>query len=197
MLVEEKSKEKRNNWCVYRHTSPSGKVYIGITSKNPKARWNNGMGYLRHVYFGKAIIKYGWDNIKHEIILSNISKSEAMYTEKYLIRWYKMHKISYNMTDGGEGKLGMDFSNDTRKKISQALSGIKRSSKTKSLLSKYFSIPVLQIDPITEEILCEYPSAKEASIALGHSKEGTNILNAIHGRTTTAYGYKWRQKHKK
>ena len=27
------------NYYVYRHTSPSGKIYIGITFRNPKVRW--------------------------------------------------------------------------------------------------------------------------------------------------------------
>lgn len=31
---------------VYKHTSPSGKVYIGITGREPKLRWDNGNGYL-------------------------------------------------------------------------------------------------------------------------------------------------------
>lgn len=31
-----------NKWTVYRHTSPSGKVYIGITSQNVERRWNSG-----------------------------------------------------------------------------------------------------------------------------------------------------------
>lgn len=183
-----------NNWCVYKHTSPSGKVYIGITSKKPQVRWANGLRYLKHVYFGKAIIKYGWNNFKHEIVLENISKSEAIYAEKYLIKWYKIHGQSYNITDGGEGVFGLHFSEESRRKISRALLGIKRSSRTKELLSKHFSKPVLQLDPNTGEVLCEYSSAKDASLALGHSKEGTAILNVIHGRNTTAYGYKWRAK---
>ena len=33
-------------WTVYKHTSPSNKVYIGITSREPKLRWDNGNGYL-------------------------------------------------------------------------------------------------------------------------------------------------------
>ena len=32
-------------YTVYKHTSPSGKVYIGITCRKPKYRWNNGKGY--------------------------------------------------------------------------------------------------------------------------------------------------------
>lgn len=33
-------------WTVYRHISPSGKVYIGITSKPIEKRWNKGKGYI-------------------------------------------------------------------------------------------------------------------------------------------------------
>lgn len=49
-----------NNYCVYKHTSPSGKVYVGITELKPKYRWNNGKGYTRtdeQILFKRAIIK--------------------------------------------------------------------------------------------------------------------------------------------
>lgn len=36
-----------NKWTVYRHTSPSGKVYIGITSQNVERRWNSGKGIMQ------------------------------------------------------------------------------------------------------------------------------------------------------
>lgn len=66
-----------NNYCIYRHTSPSGKVYIGITSKNPNIRWQNGTGYVKCTLFHKAILKYGWDAIKHEILFCNLSKEKS------------------------------------------------------------------------------------------------------------------------
>ena len=133
-------------WFVYRHTSPRGKVYIGITSKpRPELRWANGTGYTGHTYFKRAIEKYGWDNIKHEIVLSGISKEGAIYTERYLIRWYKMHNLSYNITNGGEGHSG-EVTQVTRDKISKAITGIKRSSITKKKLAERFSKPVLQLD---------------------------------------------------
>lgn len=108
-------------FCVYTHTSPSGKVYVGITS-NIKSRWgSNGRYYKTYNSILKnAIEKYGWDNFKHDIILKDVSKSEADYAEKYLIKWYKLHNISYNITDGGEGKLGMHHSEETRRKISES-----------------------------------------------------------------------------
>lgn len=110
-------------WCVYRHISPSGKVYIGITSQKPELRWNEGKNYKSCTYFYNAILKYGWNNIRHEIILSDISKEQAIYTEKYLIKWYKLHNVSYNLTDGGEGSLGLILSEEAKYKISIARQG--------------------------------------------------------------------------
>lgn len=107
------------SWVVYRHISPSGKVYVGITS-NVKNRWaNNGYHYHRYnTVFSAAIKKYGWDNFVHEILLENCSKEEANYTERYLIKWYKMHSQSYNITDGGEGCLGYVHTEESKKKAS-------------------------------------------------------------------------------
>ena len=69
-------------WIVYRHTSPSGKVYIGITSDLPKRRWRNGIHkYASNPYFIKAIQKHGWENFTHEILRHD----EACTYEKELI----------------------------------------------------------------------------------------------------------------
>ena len=55
---------------LYRHTSPSGKVYIGITKTSVYARWMCGRGYRRNCHvFHRAILKYGWDNIKNKSII--------------------------------------------------------------------------------------------------------------------------------
>lgn len=38
---------KNNQYCVYKHTSPSGKCYIGITRQNPIKRWGqDGCNYV-------------------------------------------------------------------------------------------------------------------------------------------------------
>lgn len=117
---------------IYTHTSPSGKVYVGQTV-NLKKRWGyNGEHYTTkkkdgsfiQASFARAIEKYGWKNFKHNIILENVSKSEADYAEKYLIKWYKIHGLSYNITDGGEGCCGVHrvFSEEERRKISERVS---------------------------------------------------------------------------
>ena len=69
-------------YIVYMHTSPNNKRYIGITSHtNPKHRWKGVYGYHKNDYFYRSIQKYGWDNFKHEIIASNLSKEEACKME--------------------------------------------------------------------------------------------------------------------
>lgn len=104
------------NWSVYRHTSPSGNIYIGITSKTPEHRWRNGEGYKNCVVFYKAVKKYGWDNIKHEVLFTNLIEEKAKHLEIELIRHYKRLGISYNITDGGDGALGRIVSEETRAK---------------------------------------------------------------------------------
>lgn len=98
------------NWTVYKHIFPNGKVYIGITSKQPEKRWNNGYGYLskkdgKYIQppMAHAIIQYGWLNVTHEIIASGLSKKEAGEMEHTLVSKYKSNdeKFGYNMTDGG------------------------------------------------------------------------------------------------
>lgn len=43
----------QNNYSVYKHTSPSGKVYVGITSLKVQKRWNKGREYLSNIYIKK------------------------------------------------------------------------------------------------------------------------------------------------
>lgn len=54
------------SYTVYMHITPSGKMYIGITGRNPLKRWgSNGSGYKGQA-FSNAIKKYGWDNMEHK-----------------------------------------------------------------------------------------------------------------------------------
>lgn len=108
------------NYVVYVHTSPDGKVYVGITMKKPEYRWNNGNGYKPNKHFYNAILKYGWDNFKHEIVALNLSKEDACKIEQELIKKFNSTDKSrgYNKSIGGEcGSLGVKFSPDEIKRI--------------------------------------------------------------------------------
>lgn len=116
-------------YTVYKHTSPSGKVYIGITSSPVNRRWQNGKGYRQNKYFSSAISKYGWDNFEHEIVCTNLSSSEAFEMEKLLIRFYNStdRKFGYNQSTGGEsGACGVHPSQETIEKLRRASTGRKR-----------------------------------------------------------------------
>lgn len=112
-----------SKYCVYKHTSPSGKVYIGITSQNPIRRWKNGFGYKTQNCFFNAIKKYSWDNIKHEILFTGLSKDEAEQKEIELIDYYKSNVpiFGYNIKEGG--CCFNEFSIETRLKISKNRKG--------------------------------------------------------------------------
>ena len=109
-------------YCVYMHTTPSGKRYVGITCQQLNQRWRNGKGYKRCVGFYRAIQKYGWDNITHEILLSGLSLDEANQAEKDYIAEYKTNdkNYGYNCTDGGDGVSGWKPTNEQREKNRQA-----------------------------------------------------------------------------
>ena len=92
-----------NNYTLYKHTSPSNKVYIGITKLDVKLRWRNGTGYQLQPRFYNAIKKYGWDNFSHEIIFRNLTEDEAKLLEQMYIALYESNdpKKGYNISEGG------------------------------------------------------------------------------------------------
>lgn len=125
-------------YCVYKHTSPDGRVYIGITMQTPpQKRWQGGTGYKGNTYFTRAIVKYGWENFDHEILLENLSEKEAKEAEIRLISEYKSNqrKYGFNISSGGESKSGTKISQAQKDAISNANLGKIVSKKTREKLS--------------------------------------------------------------
>ena len=95
--------EKRN-YSLYIHTNKiNHKKYVGITSREPKERWDYGCAYKSCTYFDRAIKKYGWNNFTHEVVLTNLTKEEAEEQERYNIALYRTNQqeYGYNLTEGG------------------------------------------------------------------------------------------------
>lgn len=99
-----------SKFLVYKLTSPSNKVYIGITSKNFNSRisahvWDAKRLNCRKIH--KAINKYGIFSFKKEILHEKITKEEAFKLEAYYIKLFDSYVNGYNQSLGGEGAFGV------------------------------------------------------------------------------------------
>lgn len=113
-------------YCVYKHTNKlNGKVYIGITSRDPVSRWGNmGKNYKTSPHFYFSICKYGWDNFDHDILYIGLTKEDACAKEIELISFYRSNNplFGYNMTSGGDCPT---MSTESRAKLSKSMLGNK------------------------------------------------------------------------
>lgn len=109
----------KNEYYVYKHTTPNGLVYIGITNQEPNARWLNGRGYKKNPLFFDSILLYGWLNIKHEILFSKLSKEEACQKEVELIKEYRSDEIEYGFNSQSGGNRGYTHNSQTRKRLAE------------------------------------------------------------------------------
>lgn len=146
-------------YIVYKHTSPSGKVYIGITRDAPQKRWKGGNGYANNNHFFRAIKKYGWPAFQHEILAEGLTEAEATRKEKELIAYYDSTNPSkgYNRDPGGGVRsketaakisaalTGVPLSQERRKRMSEQRKGRAMSEETKRLISeRHKANPIVQ-----------------------------------------------------
>lgn len=91
-----------DNYTIYKFTFSDGKTYIGQTSKLVEERWKNGDGYKgQDVYV--PIILDGWENVKKEILHTNLTQEQANELEKHYIKKFDSITNGYNRTTGGSG----------------------------------------------------------------------------------------------
>ena len=101
--------EKEYNYSLYVHIVPKeisnydhDKYYVGITSRNVKKRWSNGLGYKTQVFY-RAIQKYGWNNIEHIVLSTQLSQNVAEELERTIISYLNSNlpQYGYNIAAGG------------------------------------------------------------------------------------------------
>ena len=194
-------------YTVYCHTNKiNGKKYIGITGQNPKKRWANGLGYQKHKHFYFSILKYGWHNFSHEILYVDLSKQEAEYWEKFLIKEYKTtdRNFGYNKTFGGDSNFSM--SEEVRLKISKFKKGKKQTPEQveKNRISHLGQKPWNKGKPWPDEmkakcggksVICVetkkiYRTAHEA--AKENNLDFSSICKCCRGKQKTCGGYHWK-----
>lgn len=98
---------------IYMRTSPSGKYYIGKTTRTEEIRWKehsrkafnpNEPDYTNHL--SAAIRKYGAENFSLTVLEENISDELLSEKEKYYIEKYEAQnpEKGYNCKTGGESE---------------------------------------------------------------------------------------------
>ncbi len=157
-------------YCIYKHTLPNQKVYIGQTC-DVKRRWRES-NYVGNCLFYRAIKKYGWNNIAHEILEDQLTLEQANEREKYYIALYNStdSNYGYNLRAGGEGG-GMIV------------------NKTEQFKKRYKK--VYQYD-LNGEFVAEWDNLAAAAEECGAKDKITGISQCCNGKKKTAYGFQWR-----
>lgn len=95
---------------IYLITSPSGKQYVGKSTlllEQKAIIYQSSAKYFLDIKrpILVAIRKYGWDNMKFEIIERNDNWTtlDLNAREKYWIEYYETLRNGYNVTAGGDG----------------------------------------------------------------------------------------------
>lgn len=198
-----------NTYSVYIHEAPNGKRYIGITSTEPEIRWNYGHGYGHNKHFTSAINKYGWGNIRHTIVRTDLSKDDALELEKELILKYKSNDrlYGYNNSSGGEKTtLGYHFSEEQKKRMSEVSKNLWKNDDFRNRVIESMKKkgikppsrrgcvsenrkPVCQMSK-SGELIAKFPSIKHAADAIGVTV--MSISNVCNGKAKTSRGYIFR-----
>jgi group I intron endonuclease len=114
-------------WHIYKIESPSGRVYIGKTSRLKKRMtdYNCLAATVGQKMLHSSIKKYGWDAHTVSIIDEfEASLADSNSKEMFWIRTYMSNCIKYpemngmNLTDGGGGCIGYKWSDDAKKALS-------------------------------------------------------------------------------
>lgn len=112
-------------YLVYLATSPSNKVYVGLTSKKLEVRskehiWRAKRGQRNNPFVG-ALQKYDY-NFKWEVLEENLSLKEAEEREKFYIAKFNStnRQFGYNLSPGGSSGKIQSTEGEARRKAKMA-----------------------------------------------------------------------------
>ena len=122
----------------------NNKEYVGLTTRPLEKRWK------QHIYesnkqdswewntpLGNAIKKYGKDSFQVFVLEECSSETELKQKEIQLIKERKSlsTETGYNLTLGGDGRLGYKLSEETKRKIGEGNIGKVMSNEAKEKMS--------------------------------------------------------------
>ena len=162
-------------YCVYMHTFPNGKKYVGITCQKPEKRWRKGRGYKQNIRLTRAFAKYGWENIAHVVLRSGLSQDSAEDMERCLISALGLMDESkgYNHAEGGTHP---QHSEKTKEKIGKSSRGRKHTKEFKEWIGRYNSGSnnYMYGRKHSEETKRKISESKKGSVSPNKGKYGSN-----------------------
>ena len=110
-------------YTVYAHRNlKNGKSYVGMTSQEPKYRWDNGKGYKNQPKIWADIQNSDWNSDwQHEILGKFENEQDALKYEAFWIAMLDTVRNGYNSSTYSN----YGFTEETRKKISESMTGEK------------------------------------------------------------------------
>lgn len=205
---------------IYKSTNKiNGKIYIGQTSRTLKERAyeHNRLAKIDGDYnplISRAIRKYGQDNFEWSVIDEADNLEELNQKEKDWIIHYRsfvgfVDSNGYNLTLGGDGRLGMKLSEESKRRMSERQIGELNHmfgrigdanhmfGRTGELAPMYgksgelspTSIPVFQLD-LEGNFMRRFSNAQEASVHL-EIKNGSGITKCCKGKAKHCKGFIW------
>lgn len=121
-------------YLIYKHTSPTGKSYIGQTNNYGRRTSQHLLTSSKCTALKHAIQKYGFDNFQSEILAENLTLDEANELEsKFILEHNTLAPNGYNLTTGG---LNNQKSEETKLKMSQARKGKSNGPRTEDVKLK-------------------------------------------------------------
>ena len=177
---------------IYKVTNKiNGKIYIGQTTRPLNQRMSEHLANGRTSYFDRALRKYGIQSFDVDVIDNAETKEELNEKEKYYIEFFNCKVPNgYNLTDGGEGQLGVRrFGEDN------SHWGKKHSKETKNKLSE------IRKNKYTKE---NHPGCKRVinldtgevftymSLACDkYNLDKSTLTKVCKGKRKTCGGYRW------
>ena len=185
-------------YTVYQHKNlRNGKSYIGMTSREPKKRWDSGWGYQRHPKMWKDIQNSDWNaDWEHNILGKFEDKQEALKYEAFMIAMLGTVRNGYNTSSyGGTSYKRTD---ETKKKLSESHIGKHHSEETKRKISgankgKVYA-PIKAVLQFSKdgELIAEYSSIHEAERNTGCNN--SHISSCCKDKRKSCGGYIWKYK---
>ena len=173
----------------------NGKCYVGKTKHQSVIRWRDHInGYHPSSLIHKAIKKYGIEHFSFDVIESNVSETLLNELEKhYIAKFSSKTPNGYNLTNGGDGGIGLIVTEETKRKQSEVRKGKpwsenrRKVGQPRSKGNNYAGKPVAMLND--NVIVATFVSVSDASDKTGIYR--TNISRSCLHPNLKAGGYHW------